>query len=87
MLDFLLGGILTGSTMQRQKESMLSKHLVQTQRKLVLTEILPLTVATRPLLSASPSPVQRKMLLSDMSFLELRWRCLTAWSKLLLCHG
>lgn len=46
MLDFLLSGILTGSTMQRQKESMLSKHLVQTQRELMLTEILPLTVAT-----------------------------------------
>lgn len=39
-------GILTGSTMQRQKESMLNKYLIQTQRELVLTEILPLTVAT-----------------------------------------
>lgn len=43
---FLLGGIPTGSTMQRQKESMLSKHLIQTQRELMLTEILPLRVAT-----------------------------------------
>lgn len=51
MLDFLLGGILTGSTMQRQKESMLNKHLVQTQRELVLTEILPLTVAIPDLCS------------------------------------